>query len=167
MRKRMKSKRRVSRNAALVGSAVCCVALALVAGASAGKSRTAAPATVRITAQLTSAQEAPHPAHPASHATGNFTATFEKTSKGYSMVWHLTFANLSGNAASAYIHEGPRGKYGPALFHLCSPCKAGAHGAAYASPSELSLITDGKAYVNVRTVENPKGEIRGQLGKTS
>jgi hypothetical protein len=138
-------------------------AVALASGATAAKSNQ----SVHVTAKLTSSQEAPKPSHKVESASGGFTATFVKTSPGYTMDWQLHFANLSGKASSAYIHEGVRGKYGPALFHLCSPCSSGASGHAYASPSELAMVVGGKTYVNVRTKKNPSGEIRGQLAEAT
>jgi hypothetical protein len=152
----------------LIGSkrmlkAVALVPVAVAAVALGSEAAAASKASIHATATLTASAEAPKPSHKVKHATGRFTATFVKTPAGYTMDWHLDFARLSGSASSAYIHEGARGKYGPALFHLCSPCRSGASGHAYASPSELALVIDGKTYVNVRTRENPSGEIRGQL----
>jgi hypothetical protein len=64
---------------------------------------------------------------------------------------------------SAYIHEGRRGTHGAAFVFLCAPCRSGAHGSSFFSPSELALGRQGRLYVNVRTAMNPAGEIRGQI----
>ena len=149
--------------ASLLGAAVF-ASLALVGAAQAGSQR----GTVHVTAKLSAGLEAPKPHVDVKNAAGGFTASFMQTKKGYTMSWHLTFGKLSGKASSAYIHKGGKGKYGPALFQLCAPCKTGSHGTAYASPSEVDLVLKGQAYVNVRTKKNPTGEIRGQLlAKTS
>jgi hypothetical protein len=148
--------------------AVLVLSLAVAAGAVAATkppSKTALPArsAVQVKASLTAAQEAPPPKVHVTTASGSFTATFEPTPAGYNMVWSLSYSNLSGKASSAYVHQGADGKYGPALFHLCSPCTSGSHGTAYASPSEVALVEGKQTYVNIRTSKNPSGEIRGQL----
>jgi hypothetical protein len=145
--------------AALVGAGALAVAGGAVA---AGGSKSGA---IQVSAKLSSAQEAPHPAVNVKSALGGFTATLTQTKKGYQMSWKISYQKLSGPATSAYIHEGKKAKFGPALFYLCSPCKPGAHGSAYASPSEVELILGGETYVNIRTKKNPSGEIRGQLAK--
>jgi hypothetical protein len=118
---------------------------------------------ISVRAQLSAAQTVPAQTVRVAGASGRLAATLTKTSKGYRLTWRLTFTKLSGPATSGYIHRGKRGKFGAALFHLCSPCLSGAHGSAYASPSEVDLMRSGRAYVNVRTRKNPGGEIRGQI----
>jgi hypothetical protein len=148
--------------------AVLVLSLAVAAGAQsatkpAGKSSAPARTAVQAKASLSAAQEAPAAKVHIANASGSFTATFQPTPAGYNMVWSLTYNNLSGKASSAYVHQGASGKYGPALFHLCSPCTSGSHGTAYASPSEVALVEGKQTYVNIRTSKNPSGEIRGQL----
>src|SRR5262249_7704439 len=150
----MKTDSHAKRVPSLLGAAVF-ASLALVGAAQAGSQR----GTVHVTAKLSSGLEAPKPHLNVKSATGGFTASFTRTKKGYTMSWHLTFGKLSGPASSAYIHKGSKGKYGPALFQLCSPCNSGSQGTAYASPSEVDLVLRGQTYVNVRTKKNPTGEI--------
>jgi hypothetical protein len=142
---------------------VAASALGAVAAAQAGPSTS----TVYVKAQLSAGQEAPKPKLVVNTAKGAFSATFAKTSKGYTMTWNLTWDKLSGKVTSAFIHRGAKGGYGPALFVLCEPCGANSHGSAYASPSEVALVVGNQTYVNVRTTKNPSGEIRGQLTQSS
>jgi len=154
----MKLHSHAKRVPSLLGAAVFAT-LALVGAAQAGSQK----GSVHVTAKLSAGLEAPKPHVNVKSATGGFTAMFLRTKKGYTMKWHLTYGKLSGKASSAYIHKGMKGKYGPALFQLCAPCKTGSHGTAYASPSEVALVLKGETYVNLRTKKNPTGEIRGQL----
>jgi len=122
---------------------------------------------ITVKATLTGAQEVPPQAvKVVAGASGQFVGTLKRTSKGYRLTWTLKFNRLSGPATSGFLHRGRRGKYGAALFHLCSPCSSGAHGSAYASPWEVNLMLSGLTYVNVRTSKNPAGEIRGQIAST-
>jgi hypothetical protein len=114
-------------------------------------------------ATLTGSQEVPRQSVHVVTAKGRFSGTLKRTPKGYTLAWRLTFTGLSGGAQNGYIHRGKRGAFGAALVQLCSPCTSGAHGTAYISPWELDLMRSGKTYVNVRTPQNPSGEIRGQI----
>jgi len=156
----MNSKRRLFNVLSL--AALTSLALVIAAQASPNKGT-----TIKVNARLSSKQETPMPKVDVRSAAGGFQATLLQTKKGCTMSWHIAFGKLSGKATSAYIHSGGRGKYGPALFRLCGPCTSGAHGSAYASPSEVQMMLAGKTYVNVRTSKNPTGEIRGQLAKSS
>src|SRR5262249_43032991 len=119
--------------------------------------------TSGLAAQLTPGQEVPAQKVKVSGASGRFTGTLKKTSKGYRLYWRLTFAGLSGKATFAHIHRGKPGKHGPAVAFLCKACKSGVQGKIYFSPPELKLARQGRLYVNVRTAKNPAGEIRGQV----
>jgi hypothetical protein len=144
--------------------AVLVLSLAVAVAAQAAKPSSAPKrSAVSVKASMSAGQEAPPAKVHITTASGEFTATFEPTPAGYQMVWSLKYDNLSGPASSAYVHQGSTGKYGPALFHLCSPCSSGSHGTAYASPSEVALVEGKQTYVNIRTSRNPSGEIRGQL----
>jgi hypothetical protein len=117
---------------------------------------------IKVRASLNAKQVQPQGVKVAG-ASGSFSGTLAKTRKGYRLSWRLTFSHLSGKAKSSYIHKGKPGRYGAAYFHLCSPCVSGAHGRAYASPNEVSLMKAGLMYVNIRTPKHPAGEIRGQI----
>ena len=74
----------------------------------------------------------------------------------------LTFKFPTGKATAAHIHSGKRGKAGIVLIPLCGPCRSGVSGTV-ATSQEVDAMKKGNLYVNVHTVKNPAGEIRGQL----
>jgi Cu/Zn superoxide dismutase len=125
------------------------------------RDQVAVAATVKTT--LRASQERPKPKGKLAKATGTFTATVTRSGTSGVVVWRLTFGKLSGKAVAAHIHSGARGKPGPVIVPLCSPCKSGARGRATVSSSVLDALESGRTYVNVHTKKNPAGEIRGQL----
>ena len=140
---------------AVLGSTACVVVFANVA---VGADRAA-----QAKAHLTPSQVVPKQFVRVASASGAFSATLTKTKKGYTMRWRLTYRDLSGKKAWAYIHKGKPGKFGAALYILCSSCSSGVHGSAYVSPWGFNLMQTGRTYVTVRTKKNPAGEIRGQI----
>jgi CHRD domain len=118
-------------------------------------------ASVRTT--LTARQEVPRPKGKVNRARGTFTATVTKTGTSGSIAWRLTFSRLTGRAVAAHIHSGVRGRSGPVIVPLCTPCRSGARGTADVSAAVVNALEAGRAYVNVHTRRNPAGEIRGQL----
>jgi len=118
-------------------------------------------ATVKTT--LRASQERPKPKGKVAKARGTFTATVTRSGSSGLIVWKLTFGKLTGKAVAAHIHSGARGKSGPVIVPLCSPCKSGRTGRATVSASVLNALESGRTYVNVHTLKNPAGEIRGQL----
>jgi CHRD domain-containing protein len=62
-----------------------------------------------------------------------------------------------------HVHLGKKGKAGRVIVPLCGPCKSGATGSAVVSTSIVNELKAGDAYVNVHTVKNAAGEIRGQI----
>ncbi len=91
--------------------------------------------------------------------------------------YQLTGANISG-VTMAHIHSGAVGVAGPVVVTLFAPGSAtGAISGTFASgsftaanlPASVTLaslktlLLSGNAYVNVHTVANPAGEMRGQL----
>jgi hypothetical protein len=113
--------------------------------------------TTKFTATLNNAQEVPKPS--ATGGSGAFTATL----KGHSLSWKLTFKNLSGPATGAHIHLGKRGVAGPIAITLCGLCISPAQGNSTVSASQLKKLKNGGTYVNVHTLKNLNGEIRGQI----
>jgi translation initiation factor IF-1 len=112
---------------------------------------------------LNAAQERPKPKGNVRRAKGAFTVKITKSGSSAVLVWRLTFSRLTGKAVAAHIHNGARGKAGPVIVPLCSPCKSGASGRATVGASVLNVLEAGRGYVNVHTKKNPAGEIRGQL----
>jgi len=101
-----------------------------------------------------------------------------------SIDFEVTFENLSGPAVMAHIHYGAADEAGPVMIWLtdvgvtdgdyASPI-SGTAGEAEFMPVEggpqtfaeaLQAIRDGNTYVNVHTMANMGGEIRGQLAAT-
>ena len=123
----------------------------------------ATQSTLTLSTRLNARQEVPKQTFKNLKASGHFTGTLEKIKNGYRLYWRLTFSQLSGKALAAHIQRGKRGKFGPAMAALCSPCRSGAHGSLYFSPPELALASGRYLYVNVRTAKNRAGEIRGQI----
>lgn len=118
-------------------------------------------ATVKTT--LRASQERPKPKGKVAKAKGTFTATVTRSGSSGLIVWKLTFGKLTGKAVAAHIHSGARGKAGAVIVPLCAPCKSGRTGRATVSASVLNALESGRTYVNVHTLRNPAGEIRGQL----
>lgn len=120
-----------------------------------------------LEASLNSRQVVPRPRRPVRRARSVFSATLSSTATGATLAWRLTFNHLSGGARAAHIHRGRRGRTGPLLVRLCSPCRE-----QTIATSELSgesarrAILSGNAYVEIHTKENAKGEIRGQISRT-
>jgi CHRD domain len=130
----------------------------------AGEIRDQISAVANVKTTLRASQERPKPKGKTRRSQGTFTATVTKSGGSAVITWRLTYSKLTGRAVSAHIHSGPRGKSGPVIVPLCSPCKSGARGRATVETSVLDALEAGRAYVNVHTRKNAAGEIRGQIG---
>lgn len=119
-----------------------------------------------LSANLTAAQEVPKPAGTKAGATGKFTGTVVESGKSKTLTWKLSYANLTGKATAAHIHLGKRGQAGNVTVPLCGPCKNGQKGTAKLTEAQVKAIEAGKTYVNIHTVKNVAGEIRGQIKVT-
>ena len=118
--------------------------------------------TYTYRAALTRGAEVPRPKAPAG-AKGTFTATVVENGATASIRWKLTFSGLSGKSTGAHIHRGKPGVAGAVLVPLCAPCTSGKSGKATITKSVSELLEKGRAYVNVHTLKNAGGEIRGQV----
>jgi hypothetical protein len=124
--------------------------------------------TYKFKSKLTAGAEVPTPKGVPSGATGQFTVTTVEPKKGsVKLTWKLTFSHLSGKAMQAHIHLGKPGKAGNVLVALCAPCRSGQTGKAVIARSVEDALERGRTYVNVHTLKNPAGEIRGQIKETS
>jgi CHRD domain len=130
----------------------------------AGEIRGQVSPAATLKTSLRAAREVPKPKGSVRRARGAFTVTITKQGSSAVLVWRLTFSRLTGKAVAAHIHSGARGKAGPVIVPLCSPCRSGASGRATVGASVLNVLEAGRGYVNVHTKKNPAGEIRGQLG---
>jgi hypothetical protein len=150
----------MTRIASLVAATVALAAAGVaVAGLAVGGSSTS---VYTYRAAMSSGAERPKPNAPAG-AKGLFTATVTEKGANRTIRWTLTFGGLSGKAVAAHIHRGKAGVSGGVLLPLCGPCKTGQAGGAKISSDVADALEQGLAYVNVHTVRNAPGEIRGQV----
>ena len=147
----------------LVPALALAVALVAAVGASARTQAT----TIQIRTVMNAAQEVPSPTGAVSSAGGTFSATVTKSDTGASVSWQLSFNGLTGDAIAAHIHTGAVGSPGPVVLALCGPCSSPASGTGTVPQAVVDAIQAGTAYVNVHTVTNKGGEIRGQLATTA
>jgi hypothetical protein len=107
-------------------------------------------------------------------------ATFKLSTDGASLSYKLNTSAME-NVIQAHIHVGPVGANGPVVTFLFGPVAGGVDSAGRLSSGSIEAgdligplaghplsdlmteIESGNAYVNVHTVVNPTGEIRGQL----
>ena len=147
----------------LVPALATAVALVAAVGASARTQAT----TIQIRTVMNAAQEVPSPTGAVSSAGGTFSATVTKSDTGASVAWELSFTGLTGDAIAAHIHTGAVGSPGPVVLALCGPCSSPLSGTGTVPQAVVDAIQAGTAYVNVHTVTNKGGEIRGQLATTA
>jgi hypothetical protein len=141
----------------IVSFVAAAVALTVVGAALASSAKT----VYTYKSVLASGAEVPKPKAPAT-ARGVFTATVTANSNVRTIRWTLTFRGLSGKAVAAHIHKGKAGVAGGVLLALCGPCKTGQTGQAKISKNVADALERGLTYVNVHTVKNAAGEVRGQ-----
>ena len=97
-----------------------------------------------------------------SSASGTVEASLNKQTNELS--WTVTYSGLSGPATGAHFH-GPAmaganaGVVVPMTGSLISPIR----GVASLTAAQVADLMAGKWYVNLHTVANPNGEIRGQI----
>jgi hypothetical protein len=135
------------------------------------------PETVTFVANLSGANERPNPV--TTTATGVGTVSLD----GDRMTFQVTVnGNLTSNARFAHIHVGGASVAGPVVFDFFPGGSAPAiqtgtivssrtvdlsattvPGLNISKDSLVKLLNSGNAYVNVHTVTNGGGEVRGQL----
>ncbi len=76
---------------------------------------------------------------------------------------NVTVDGLSGPITGAHIHDGAFGENGPVLFPLTFLGNRIQTEITKITPEELGKLLGGQTYINVHTLANPGGEIRGQL----
>jgi hypothetical protein len=110
------------------------------------------------------------------------TTLFRLNSAGTELRFQLVVRNIA-KVTAAHIHLGQKGVNGPVVAFLFGPNKFGISvrrgvvrgvltAADLVGPLSGQTIADlitefnaGNAYVNVHTIQNPNGEIRGQVKK--
>jgi CHRD domain-containing protein len=138
---------------ALVALAFAGVALAMTQGDS-----------YKVSTTLRARAEVPRPTGVPAAATGSFAGTAVELANDKARVtWKLTYSHLSGKAIAAHIHLGKPGKPGPVALALCGPCRSGQRGTGMLTHAQFARVEAGNAYVNIHTVKNAGGEIRGQI----
>jgi hypothetical protein len=112
---------------------------------------------------------------------GSGTATVDYVASSDLFTYTLTWANLTGPATMAHIHDGAPGVSGPIVipfFMTSMPASGTLSGTltqADVTPANgistivqvAQLIEAGDAYVNIHTAQYPAGELRGQLAVTT
>jgi hypothetical protein len=147
-------------------------------------STTATVTTVAIAGETFTAELAGKNVLPAVDTSATGTVSFTVDATGTRVHFVLEVSNIT-DAVAARLHVGRAGANGQGLLILFpGPTKAGTFTGVLAegnfSASALigslagktvadlvALFESGRAYVNVGTVKNPKGEIRGQIAGTS
>jgi hypothetical protein len=130
---------------------------------------------LEFAATLTGANEKPNAVSPA----GSGTATFTLNEAETSAAWSITTTGMTSNITNAHIHLGNANTAGGVIVLLPGfpTATSGTWSGTLTSASTLNLglswqslidlIRNGDAYVNVHTVNNGGGEIRGNLIATS
>ena len=116
-------------------------------------------ASIDVSAPLSVLQQLPAPRVGVRHGTGLFTAKLS----GRTLSWRLTFEGLTGRVSAANLHSGAKGQRGPVAIRLCGPCASGAHGTVALRAATARAVVGQNGYVDLSTVKNPGGEIRGQV----
>jgi hypothetical protein len=129
------------------------------------------PEVLAFRATMNGANERPNPITTAGTGTATFTINDAETSAN----WSVTVSGLTSNINNAHIHLGNASVAGSVIILLGgfpsatsgtwsgTITNATALGLGISWPSLLTLIRNGETYVNVHTVNNGGGEIRGQL----
>jgi hypothetical protein len=99
-----------------------------------------------------------------SKGTGNAEVTYDTNTK--MLTWTITFDGLTGPATVAHFH-GPaeEGKNAGVALLIGNTPTSPAKGTATLNDMQAADLMGGRWYVNVHTMENRGGEIRGQLMK--
>ena len=150
-------------------------ALALTAGAVACEdddddNGTGPDEELEFRATLNGANEKPNPVT----TNGTGTATFTLNEAETSATWSVTATGLTSNITNAHIHIGNTNSAGAVIVQLGGfpTATSGTWSGTITSATPLTgvswtslinLIRNGDAYVNVHTVNNGGGEIRGNL----
>ncbi|MGB0165561.1 MAG: CHRD domain-containing protein [Luteibaculum sp.] len=114
---------------------------------------------------LDTAQEIPEPQNSEAFGSGNFIIDQNDDSMRVAVIT----SGLTGDATGAHLHFAPAGQNGPVIVDLTSLIRDGSRiTGKIAVPDSLkggklkSYVASGLIYLNVHTMENMPGEIRGQ-----
>ena len=112
----------------------------------------------RFAAQLSGANEVPAVA---TAGEGLFIANLSKSET--EVKFHMVFRGLSSDITGAHIHNAPAGANGGVIFDLSGFISGNLIDGTWDPTGFVDALKAGELYVNVHTVNNPGGEIRGQL----
>jgi uncharacterized protein YukE len=117
--------------------------------------------TFKFTSVLRSGHEVKGPHGTSTRAAGHFSAKVT----GQTLTWTLRFHHLTGRPTVTTLNKGVRHANGPAFKSLCRyrHCASPRHGTLRLTASQLDAMKRGRAYVNIHTMKNRPGEIRGQI----
>jgi len=128
------------------------------------------PGTVTFSAEMNGANERPTPVNTTATGTSTFILI------GNTLLYNITATGLSSPVNGAHIHVGNSTQAGPIIFPFTfATIQTGtvASGSidltGQITPGGITgdslrvLLNNGNAYTNVHTVNNPNGEIRGQI----
>ncbi len=126
------------------------------------------PAGQKFTTSMSPTQEVPTPT-PIVSLTGSGSALVTLNAAENQLTVAMSYTGLGSNANAGHIHGSATsvpGQTAPILFDLMP--SGGTSGTNTATtfaitPAQVALLRAGLMYVNVHTVNNPTGEIRGQL----
>jgi hypothetical protein len=122
--------------------------------------------------RLTSQQEIPPPID-AEIASGTATLQLIQVATpggglGFTLQYDITVVNLTGAPTAAHIHAGVAGSAGPPVHTLAFTSATPGAGSLVGEVTGLTFadveeLLGGRRYLNVHTVQNPDGEVRGQI----
>ena len=109
-------------------------------------------------AQLSGGEETPP-----INTTATANATFDLSQDQTLLSYNVQVQGLTSPATAMHLHRGAAGVPGDIVYTLATPVNGSAVGATPINPSDVSTLLAGGFYLNIHTVSNPGGEIRGQV----
>lgn len=122
------------------------------------KDDTTTPATtpMQVTGTFSGSNETPAVT---TSATGNVTATYDKTSK--ILTYSVTYSGLTPTAG--HFHIGAPGVAGPIVIQFPYVSYSPISGSTLLTPIQEDALLMGNMYANLHTAANPGGEIRANV----
>ena len=133
----------------------------IITGLSLAMAGTARAHIAAGTATLTAAAEVPAPVGAPANAGGTATLTLEDDS---TLQYEVTVHDLSSPVLFGHIHEGLPGVAGGIIFPFTKTGDTTFMGTTAAlTADQKTKLLSGAYYANVHTMNNPSGEVRGQI----
>jgi len=118
-----------------------------------------AGAGIGLQATLDTAQEVPAPTGTSPNAGGTATFTFNGETK--TLTYTVTLHDLTGTPVAAHLHQAPAGQSGGVVIPLDASKTTDTTAAL--TDAQMTALFGGLLYINFHTVQNPAGEVRGQI----